>query len=376
MTSSTAFHVRTNACVVVAAAMLLAAAADSLAGPKPPAASTIRVKPRAMIAQPPVRLGDVLDLSEADSALAERVGSAVLDEDESAAPPRRVGYAAIAERIEALGVNPMSVLLSGASACELTIATPTQQQAPTEHPAASRVRDAQPRASTAADPFRSEPHTADAAGDTLADAVRAFVDAELKRHGGHADLEFERAEADSLELTSPPWDFSVRGAGGNGLGLRQFRVVIRKDGKIQRAVDVAARVRMARDVLVAARPLSIGNYISENDLVTQRRLFDALEPGAAVEPGELVGKQAARYVPAGEPVTPDAVKLVDLVQRSRPVTVLSGGDNVQMRLSGVALDSGAIGEVIRLRLGDGRNARRQVYGVVVGQATVRLQEGS
>lgn len=91
---------------------------------------------------------------------------------------------------------------------------------------------------------------------------------------------------------------------------------------------------------------------------------------------EVVGQQIKRFVPSGEMVQADAVKCVDLVRRSRPVTVLGDGTNVQVRLTGVALDSGGYGDRVRVRLGNSRKTRQQLRGIVTGLGTVRLVEGN
>jgi len=81
-------------------------------------------------------------------------------------------------------------------------------------------------------------------------------------------------------------------------------------------------------------------------------------------------------VPLGELVPTDALKAGELVVRSRPVTVIGDNASVQVRLSGVALDSGGYGDTVRVRLGDGRRDRKILQGTVTGVGTVRLAEGA
>ena len=90
----------------------------------------------------------------------------------------------------------------------------------------------------------------------------------------------------------------------------------------------------------------------------------------------MIGQQVKRFVPAGELVQPDTLKAIDLVQRSRPVTVLGAGGPVEVRLSGVALDSGTYGDSVRVRLGESPRGQQLLRGVVTAVGTVRIAEGT
>ena len=82
----------------------------------------------------------------------------------------------------------------------------------------------------------------------------------------------------------------------------------------------------------------------------------------------------AKFIPAGQMVRRSALKSVDMVRRSRPVSVIGSTTSIQVHVTGVALDSGGYGESVRVRLGDSRKDRRVVRGVVTGLGTVRIEE--
>ena len=71
-------------------------------------------------------------------------------------------------------------------------------------------------------------------------------------------------------------------------------------------------------------------------------------------------------------VQPGDLTMVDLVKRSRPVTLVGGSAGVQAQLTGYAMDAGGLGESVRVRIGNLRNDRRIVRGIVTGLGTVRL----
>ena len=196
----------------------------------------------------------------------------------------------------------------------------------------------------------------------------------MGRLGGKGEVQFELGGQDLLPLTAPPFEFVVTSTSSGKLGLREFQVVIRRDGQLQRQVKLFAQVRLVRSVVIAKRPLNPGNMVTGDDVGMETRVFDQSATPGARQVGEVVGQQIKRFVPAGEMVPPEALKAGDLVVHSRPVTVLSGNGSVQVRLTGIALDSGGFGDTVRVRMGESRG-RTMLHGVVTGLGSVRVSEG-
>lgn len=407
-------HAQRAATVVLAALTAMASAP----GQDAPAAgvSRLKLRPTAVAAAAPLRLVDVLSFDEADAALLEAIGPqpvvanrAMERPDRSQLRPRsRVGatdpgqraagaeasdaapegvpgvvtHAQVVRRLAELGVNMARVLVVGAAECEI-VQPPAAAAAAQRHPGPTTDRGPQPArevARSAEAPESEAPLLRAVAGEraavvlTLADALRERVQREL-RSAGRAEVEFERAGGEFLALTAPPWEFNIRSGDAGKVGLREFSVALRRAGKTQRTVNIGANVKLLRPVLVARRPLAVGACIRDDDLAIEERLFEsAVEPGFS-EPAELIGQQVQRFVPAGELVKRSDVKAVDLVQRSRPVTVVGAGGGVALQVTGIALDAGTYGATVRVRLGETRKDQREVRGVVTGIATVRIAEG-
>lgn len=301
-------------------------------------------------------LRDVLTLDGVDARLIDTIADQPVLADASSVVTA-VTHQQVIERLEALGVNMARVLVSGASRCRITPAPEVAEPVTAGQGPAPLVRSGD-----------------DVGRDTLAGRIRRYVELELKDAGGRVDVEFELAGQEFLSLTTPPFHFSIRGERGPELGLRLFRVSIYRDDVRQRTVEVAARVRLIKDVLVAARPLNAGSTVRREHLTFAQRIFDQ-DPGSGlVRLDEVVGQQVARFVPEGEMLAGGDFRRVDLVKRSRPVTVVGSGP-VSVHLTGTALDSGTYGDAVRVRLGDRRD-RRVVRGVVAGVATVELAEGT
>lgn len=316
----------------------------------------LRLKSRAEISGPIPTLADVLVLEVAREELRTALAAAPLLPGTGEQMPPLITHAQVMARLDAIGINLARVLVSGAMECTLVRACPVDATGDDTAPLLRNPRE----------------DVGDLDMPTLADVLRAHVDAELRALGGHADLRFEGASQQYLRLTTPPWEFSISSRDRSPLGLRTFRVLIRRDGHAQRRIEILAHVRLVRQVAVAARPLNPGNALRRDDLTLKPQTFDDATALGFATREELVGLQIRKFTPIGERITADVVKAAPLVARSRPVTVMNESGGVRLQLSGIALDSGGFGDAVRVRLGHERNSRRIVDGVVTALGTVRL----
>lgn len=385
------------------------AGADELIQPQ---LSPLRLRPKAVVANAPVRLSDILIFGDADPRLFEELA------DKPAFDPNDAGrntqslvitHADVVQRLADLGVNLSRILVSGASQCQVEVQNaPEPDKSKPTKPADAKPADAGPASRSAArrearsaaagakalpntkpetdgrslanpaEPGAREPNSADAAAiddSSLAGAVRAFVARDLAEMGGEVEVAFERSGQEFLELTSPPWEFIVHAGAGEKLGVREFTIVIRRDGRAQRTVHLAGRVRLVKPALVARRPLAVGIVLKRDDLTLEPRMFESLRDLGLDRVEPLVGQQVQRFVPAGEMLRAADASPVELVKRSRPVTIVGARAAVQLHVSGVALDSGGFGETVRVRIGDARGEKREVRGVVTGPGTVKISDG-
>lgn len=318
--------------------------------------SHLKLRRQVQVCGEVVTLADVLIFTQADPRLLAEIGDEPVVVGLTSPSETEITHDRVVCRLEELGVNLARVLVSGALSCRVTLEPIESQPSAGDAPESVPLIPAQPLEGTRT---------------TLADALRARIEDDLESASGTVEVEFERAGQEFLELTTPPFDFSIRGNRGARLGLREFSITIRRDGRVQRTVRIGVRVKLVKQVLVAARPLSIGAYVKRDSLEYATRVFTSGQDLGIEHAEQVVGQRVKNFVPAGEMLRHEDLKSVDLVKRSQPVTVI-GGDNVSIRITGDALDCGGYGETIRVRLGDSRKNRREIRGVVTGVGTVRL----
>jgi flagella basal body P-ring formation protein FlgA len=325
--------------------------------------SRLKLRAQARVHGAAVTLADVLDFTQADPRLPAEIGEQPVVDGLAAPAVTEITHDQIVERLEELGVNLARVLVSGSLACRVAL-----EPAPGNVPARTAERPA-PLVRRGA---------RRAGADTLANLLQTRIEQELAAANGTVEVEFERAGQEFLELTTPPFEFSIRGDRGQRLGLREFSVTLRRDGRTQRTVRIAARVKLVKQVLIAAKPLNVGAYIKHDSLDYATRIFSAGTELGIDHAEQVIGQRVKNFVPVGQMVRASDLRSVDLVKRSQPVTVIgsvSGNDSVSMRITGDALDSGGYGDTVRVRLGDSRENYREVRGVVSGVGVVRLMDG-
>lgn len=350
-------------CLILIVVMSATAAASDLVAQE---SSRLKLRARVEVCGEIVRLADVLDFSEADPRLREAIGDQALWTESPSAPARTLAtHDQVCRRLSELGVNMSRVLVTGALSCQVNI-----------NP---RVVETANRAGTGGENPLLRPRPQINGTTTLADRLREYIEDELQERNGTIEIEFEHAGREFLDLTEPPFAFTIRAERGRRLGLREFRVTLIKEGRVQRTVVLGARVRFSKQVLVAAKPLNVGSYVRRDSVELGHRIFTQDEDFGIEHPEQVVGQKVKNFVPVGQMVRAGDLKTVDLVRRSQPVTVI-GGDvgpgEVSIRLTGDALDSGGYGDVVRVRLGDNRKNYREIRGTVVGVGAVRLNEGN
>jgi flagella basal body P-ring formation protein FlgA len=368
-----------------------------------PGASVLTLKSRTLASGPNVTFRDVLDLDQADPRLTAEIADAVIETTAATTGGACVTHDRVVARLKELGVNMARVLVRGAATCNVNFAPGAAPSAaavaervdalPSSARSAGRLRlaaDVQNPSVATGLPAGQSPaghvhadaplislfrgRSAPPSDDTLEALLRKRIADGMLELGGRPEIEFESAGRDLLALRNPPYEFTMQSPDRHKLGVREFTVTIRRDGQAQRSVRVAARVRLVKTVAVAAKPLNPGTYIRPDDLRLEPRVFERAADAGYEALGQLMGQQVAAFVPAGRMLRRDDVKSVDMVSRSQRVTVVEREGGIQMTLVGTALDAGALGDRVRVRLGETRDQRRIVHGIVMGFGSVSLSD--
>lgn len=119
-------------------------------------------------------------------------------------------------------------------------------------------------------------------------------------------------------------------------------------------IFVPVKVRIVSDYLVTARPLALGQVITEADLAKNHGDLTSLPNGIVTEAAQAVGKSLAQSVAAGHPLRNDMLRQALVVQQGQGVKVLSKGPGFQVTGGeGKALNNAMDGQVVQVRMASG-----------------------
>jgi len=112
--------------------------------------------------------------------------------------------------------------------------------------------------------------------------------------------------------------------------------------------DFVLRASLNAEVLVAARAIASGSAVSAADVETQRRDIGLAEDAIGrVE--DLAGRSPRMSLKAGELLRERQFVAALLVHRGDKVRILAGQDAVAVEAPGEALESGAVGAMVKVR---------------------------
>jgi flagella basal body P-ring formation protein FlgA len=118
------------------------------------------------------------------------------------------------------------------------------------------------------------------------------------------------------------------------------------------SVFVQANIRVSADMLVANRPLAQNTVLSANDFSLQNGELG--QPGILIDPAQAVGKTLKFAIGAGQVLRQDMLRAPYVVMQGQTATVRVSSKGFSVRSSGQALNSGADGQSVQVRMASGQ----------------------
>lgn len=132
---------------------------------------------------------------------------------------------------------------------------------------------------------------------------------------------------------------------------------------------VPINVRVFERVATLNRPLPRGAIIKPDDITISEQDIQGLKYGYITDAKELQGKLLKRSLPAGSPLSSEVLTQPQVVRRGQQVSLMAKNEGLSISVTGNALSSGAIGEIVRVR---NPVSKRIIEGVVVAEGVVEV----
>ncbi len=131
-------------------------------------------------------------------------------------------------------------------------------------------------------------------------------------------------------------------------------------------IFVPVQITISRDLLISARPLSLGQIVHAEDLA--RQTTETTQNIGLTDPARVIGKVLRYSVSAGYVMRADMLREPYSVKQGQSVRLLVTGGGFTLSSSGVALNNASEGETVQVRTASGR----MVSGIASDEGAVQI----
>ena len=287
------------------------------------AAAEFHLRPQSRPDSSVVRLGDVADVLSSNPAETESLCATELFPAPAGIYKRTVTARQIQDALVLRGINLGNHQFSGASQVEI--------QRPAEKAAAkTRLTSIQAKQSSS--------------------AVRAAILNYIEKQSSTAEpweVTFELTDDQAATVLATKAPLQVAGGIAPWVGLQQFDLMVRA-GEQQSMFTVAAQVTLPTSVVVAMRPIAVGQTISPADVQLQQSQGIRATETTCQRLEDVLGQQATRPIAAGALIETSVLRSPLLVRRGDLVVVIARSAGVQVTTRGKSREDGSHGELVEI----------------------------
>lgn len=123
------------------------------------------------------------------------------------------------------------------------------------------------------------------------------------------------------------------------------------------------------DVPVAARYIKFGEIIQASDLNNFKVKLDTIKNSDISSTIDVVGMQAKKYIAMGSVVKRADITNPTVIKNNDPVNIVYSSGAINLKTSGIALGSGAVGDMIKVKNG---TSGIVLLGQIINKNTVQV----
>ncbi|NET71303.1 MAG: flagellar basal body P-ring formation protein FlgA [Sphaerospermopsis sp. SIO1G2] len=173
------------------------------------------------------------------------------------------------------------------------------------------------------------------ASNGVADHVKASVTST------RAPLLYAGHELVAVELAGLDYDERRRAWSAN--------MLIVKDHDVVKAHPISGRYQEQRPLPVLVRRVQHGHILEEGDIEMRMFSVTSLRNTTITDSAEMVGKTPVRMISKGRPIRRSEVKIPDVMSDGTTVHMRYHSPFIEITTMGEALESGGIGDYVRVR---------------------------
>ena len=132
---------------------------------------------------------------------------------------------------------------------------------------------------------------------------------------------------------------------------------------------VPVSVKSFKKVAILKHAIVRNTIIKEEDIVLEKRNVNRLTSGYFDTAEQLIGKIVTQNLSSGAVLTRHHVKAATAVNRGQSVTLIARNSVIEVRMKGVAMSKGAIGERIKVK---NTNSERIIEGIIIDKDLISV----
>jgi flagella basal body P-ring formation protein FlgA len=156
----------------------------------------------------------------------------------------------------------------------------------------------------------------------------------------------------------------------NGVvGLGNQTIGVKCNSPVAWTVYVPVEVKVMKSVVVASRPLSSNQLITQDDIKLLQWDIGSLQHGYLNSTQLVIGQQLKYPVSMGSVIKPNSLQAQKIVHRGDQIMLVAMAGQMEVRMSGTALDDATLGERVKVK---NSTSKRIVEGVVDAPGIVKV----
>jgi flagella basal body P-ring formation protein FlgA len=203
--------------------------------------------------------------------------------------------------------------------------------------------------------------------DSIRMAAQNYVEANIG--GGSGNARTQVAELDP-RLKLPVCTAPLHAELPYGRG-RSTRVTVRVSCSGQQGwrIHVPVNIVTIGRVVSSTRALARGTILTADHLSLTQTQLGQLGHGYFSRPQDVIGQRVKRPIAAGAILTPAQLETPPAIRRGQTVTVVANAQGIGVKMSGVALSNGAIGQIINV---ENASSGKRIQGIVRSSRSVEI----
>lgn len=132
---------------------------------------------------------------------------------------------------------------------------------------------------------------------------------------------------------------------------------------------VPVTVNNYKKIAILKHAVVRNSIITDTDFQLEKRNINHLTSGYFDKPEQLIGKVITQNLSSGTVLTKHHIKLATAVNRGQSVTLIAKNSVIEVRMKGVAMSKGAIGERIKVK---NTNSKRIIEGIIINKDLISV----